>query len=768
MSEAIITDHPPPPPVDSDPSGEDFDSLPIPPLDSMFLSAQGSSSASITAGDDFISDLPFSLDDNYDFDITFDDLENFYLPSENEHFFIPNSAFDSSQSDFPQAYVADCTAQLVNSASTESGSSGISGDHGSDVAKYLNCSPSQSRSCNSGDQTSDSVKELNFPSPVSSQGSGNGGSGVSEAMNAPSPDSGAFVVDQKIKLEEINAKNGSLPKRKKETTSDDTNGETRNQKYRRSENANPNMNASNENSQCGSFVSLSEEEEKRKARLMRNRESAQLSRQRKKHYVEELEDKVRTMHSTIAELNSKISFFMSENASLRQQLGGNGMCPPPMYPPMAPMPYPWMPCAPYVVKPQGSQVPLVPIPRLKPQQPVSAAKAKKVEAKKAEGKTKKVASVSFLGLLFFVLLFGGLVPIVNVKFGGIRENGNNGLGFFSEKFYDQHRGRILRVDGHSNGSHENMGVRISSGNLDIGSRRNCGRGRNGCLAYDVETKGGSTHLPDSDEVVHLSNATKPLAASLYVPRNDKLVKIDGNLIIHSVLASERAGASHEDTEMNKNKETGLAIPRGSFPALAIPDVGSGRGIHSHLYRTASERKKALASRSSDTLKDHLKSSAADGKLQQWFHEGLAGPLLSSGMCNEVFQFDASPAPGAIVPASSVANITTERQQNATRHKGKNRRILHGLPIPLPGSDVNNITREPVGSSQKDNFQSNKSVSSLVVSVLVDPREAGDSEVDGMIKPKSISRIFVVVLLDRVKYVTYSCVLPRSGLHLVTT
>lgn len=145
-----------------------------------------------------------------------------------------------------------------------------------------------------------------------------------------------------------------------------------------------------------------------------------------------------------------------------------------------------------------------------------------------------------------------------------------------------------------------------------------------------------------------------------------------------------------------------------------------------------------------------------------------GPMLSSGTCTEVFQFDVSPAssPGAIIPASTVSNIPAEHRRNATRlNKGRNRRILHGLP--LPASNYN-ITEEHVRkNSQKESFQGNKS-SAIIVSVLVDPREGGDSEVDGMIKPKSLSRIFVVVLLDSVKYVTYSCVLPRSGLHLVTT
>ncbi|KAF2289040.1 hypothetical protein GH714_024589 [Hevea brasiliensis] len=670
---------------------DDFDSLPIPPLDPMFLSAQNSLSTTI-AGENFISDLPLSLDDDYDFDITFDDHDSFYFPSENEHFSIPNPAIDISHLDVsPQpgssdGHIADFTAHQANSASLESGSSGICGDDGSNVATYLNCSLPESISCNSADLSSNSARALNFPSPVSSYGSGNGGSGVSEVMNVPSPDSGALVVDQKIKLEEVNVISCSLPKRKKETPSEDVNGQTRNQKY----------------------------------------------------------------------------------LSLKQQLSGNGMCPPPMYPPMTPMPYPWVP-SPYVVKPQGSHVPLVPIPRLKTQQPVSAVKAKKAEGKKAGVKTKKVASVSFLGLLFFILLFGGLVPIVNVKFGGIKENGANGSGFVSEKFYDKQRGRVFGVHGHSNRSHESIGVEFSNGNFHVGSRIQCGTGGDGCLAYDAKMEGGLKHLPDSDKFVRLGNTSnKPLAASLFVPRNDELIKIDGNLIIHSVLASERAMASHENPEINKSKETGLAIPRDFFPGPATPDVGTNRGRNSHLYRTRNARHKALASGSADTLKDHLKSSAADGKLQQWFHEGHAGPMLSSGMCREVFQFDALQAPGAIISASSVTNITAaQRQRNATQHnKGKNRRILHGLPIPLAGSELNS-TGEHVGNAQKDNFQGNKTVPPMVVSVLFDPREAGYSEVDGMITPKSISRIFVVVLLDSVKYVTYSCVLPRTGPHLVT-
>ncbi|XP_050232814.1 bZIP transcription factor 17 [Mercurialis annua] len=689
--------------ADQQPPLNDYDSLAVPPLDHIFLSAQSSD-------ENYVSDLHFSLDDsNCDFDITFDDFDDFFFQSEND----PNST-DQRHSESPV-----------------SASYGASAGDDDVAAKYLNSSPSSeyvnSNSCDHSDA------ELNALSPASSQGSGN---------------ADAYVgVDQKIKLE----KQG-LWKRKKET--EDTSGETRTPKYRRSENANPN----NESfATAATATTATDEDEKKRARLMRNRESAQLSRQRKKHYVEELEDKVKSMHSTIADLNTKISYFMAENATLRQQVSTNGICPPPIYPPMPPMAFPWLACAPYVVKPQGSQVPLVPIPRLKTHQPRPAVKSKKSEDKKAGGsKTKKVASVSFLGLLFFIFLFGCLVPIVNVKFGGVRDNSANGFG--SDKLYHHHTERVLRVDGHLNGSHENLDFGFSSGNHDKGYRIHCGRGTDGCLAYDSDKKRGFEHLPDTDEFTRRGNNSKSLAASLYVPRNDKLVKIDGNLIIHSVLASERAMSSHENLEVKKSKETGLAIPRDMSPSPAIP------GRYSYLYRHLNERQKALTSESSDTSKDHVKSSAADGKLQKWFHEGLAGPMLSSGMCSEVFHFDVSPTPGAIIPASSVANITTERQQNVTNLKGKNRRILHRLPVSLTGSNH----REHVQNSQKDNFQGNKTVSPMIVSVLVDPREGSDIEVDGIIKPKSISRIFVVVLLDSVKYVTYSCMLPLSGPHLVTT
>ncbi|KAI7993098.1 Serine carboxypeptidase-like 45 [Camellia lanceoleosa] len=345
--------------------------------------------------------------------------------------------------------------------------------------------------------------------------------------------------------------------------------------------------------------------------------------------------------------------------------------------------------------------------------------------------------------------------MVNVNFGGIRRDTVlGGSNYFGNGFYYQHHGRVVTVNGHLNGSDQKVGMGLSNGftNTTI----HCGRDR---AESNVEQIEGSQAKPGSDEFVRPDNSSMPLVASLYVPRNDKLVKIDGNLIIHSILASEKSMASGNGG-MKSSEETGLAVARNMPPAIPLTERNNGK--HPHLYRSTSEPKRALGSGSAD--KDNLKSTPADGKLQQWFQEGLAGPMLSSGMCTEVFQFDVSPVPGAIVPAPSVVNVSAEHRRNTTHIiKGLNRRILHGVPIPLPGSQ-NNISKEHVGRNpEKDDFHGNKSLSSMVVSVLVDPRDAGDIDNDGVMgPPKSLSRIFVVVLIDSVKYVTYSCMLPLMG------
>ncbi|PHT30159.1 TGACG-sequence-specific DNA-binding protein TGA-1B [Capsicum baccatum] len=766
MGDSVVAD---PPPLTSgevaaNPAGE-FDGLPVPPFDGNFFAQQ------MTSADHDDFPIEFQLDD-IDFDLSFDDffqnpcdgnLPDFLGPDPG--LIDPNSFgqigdFDSSFDDClkepPGSNLGhmdpNCFGQIgdfdnidessgnVKLTSTDtsspelyqsSSSSGVLNEQGStDVFGYLNVSSPESNGSNNKDLSDVKVKALNCRSPES-QGSGNCGSNLSEGLNYQSdsnksvhssPNLGnnsmkGVVVEQKFKVERVNAgisKCSSILKRKK--CSEDSNNINKIQKsntFSLSDNVN------------------SEEDEKRLARLIRNRESAHLSRQRKKHYVEELEDKIRMMHSTIQDLNAKVSYVMAENVTLRTQLGGAGV-PPPVPPPpgMYPHPpvmYPWMGYTPpYMMKPQGSQVPLVPIPKLKSQAAAPAPKSsKKVEKKKSEVKTKKVASISFLGVLFFMVLFGGLVPLLNVRYGGVREPFTSGDSFGSG-FSDKHHGRILTVDRPVNGS----GYSGKSGGKDHSSH--CGRGES-----------------PVDEFVRMGNGSDPLAAYLFVPRNDKLVKIDGNLIIQSVLASEKAMASHGSADKN-NRGTGLAVPGDLAPAIP--------GTHPRLYRSPAQR--ALGTGEEENGKSTM---------QQWFLEGVAGPLLSSGMCTEVFQFDvSSSAPGAIVPATNARNVSMEESQNATRVH-RNRRILNGPSVSL-SRPSHNISEEQNGTGGKqENFTGNKSLSSMVVSVLVDPREAGDANGDGIMGPKSLSRIFVVVLIDSVKYVTYSCMLPFKGsTPLVTT
>ncbi|XP_008808577.2 bZIP transcription factor 39-like [Phoenix dactylifera] len=579
----------------------------------------------------------------------------------------------------------------------------------------------------------------------------------SSDLGPSSPDSGncSRVDSQEVKLEE--GKSGWTPKRKKDREDGCVNSNPRSSKHRRSE----------EGNSASVFNAGSEgEEEKRKARLMRNRESAQLSRLRKKHYVEELEEKVKSMHSTINELNTKISYIVAENASLRQQLGGSGgNCPPPgVYPPrpMVPMHFPWIPG--YALRPQGSQVPLVPIPKLKPQQPASAPRAKKSESKKNESKIKKVASVSLLGLLLVMLFSGSVVPGVNLGNGGRRDEVSGGLAVVKGGIFGRSKGRILSVSGRGSGLNSTDEIGLCDGKMGFGEG-------------GVERRTGrrcETGVDGSVFKVKL-NPSETLPALLYVPRNGKHVKINGNLIIHSVLASEKAMAQTKSIDQvrqsstKEGKETGLAIPNNVASVLALPKSGREVDRRSNYYRGSAEHQRALASDSEDVFGDNSKSIPVDGPLQQWFREGMTGPNLSSGMCTEVFQFD---TPGGIIPATkivntSVANATGKLPPSAHPRKMKNRRIMYPEPIPLTGTTLNG-TKHFRGHSESSNFHDKKSVTSMVVSVLADPREAGDGDGEAKMSPKSLSRFFVVVLLDSVKYVTYSCVLPlkSSSPHLV--
>ena len=254
-----------------------------------------------------------------------------------------------------------------------------------------------------------------------------------------------------------------------------------------------------------------------------------------------------------------------------------------------------------------------------------APKAKKSDNKKAEGKTKKVASISLLGLFFFIFLFGGLVPLVNIKFGDVGDNVSRMSTSANDRFYSQNEGKFWEVSGYRNTSGGEEGVRFSSGNQNP-SRLLYETGRR---LEETMRQQDSSYRMNSDDFVRKGNGseTEPLVASLYVPRNDKLVKIDGNLIIHSVLASEKAMATDTAHTDKSTKENVLVVSNNWDSALAIPEVGRNRVEQTHTYSSPTEQQKALASGSAETLKNHMKSTATDGSMQQWFREGLAGEMF---------------------------------------------------------------------------------------------------------------------------------------------
>ena len=63
-----------------------------------------------------------------------------------------------------------------------------------------------------------------------------------------------------------------------------------------------------------------ETDAKKQARLIRNRESAQLSRQRKKQYLDELERRCRGLQTTNSELHGLVARLTAENSGLRAGL----------------------------------------------------------------------------------------------------------------------------------------------------------------------------------------------------------------------------------------------------------------------------------------------------------------------------------------------------------------------------------------------------------------------------------------------------------------
>ncbi|GMH11583.1 hypothetical protein Nepgr_013424 [Nepenthes gracilis] len=121
--------------------------------------------------------------------------------------------------------------------------------------------------------------------------------------------------------------------------------------------------------------------------------------------------------------------------------------------------------------------------------------------------------------------------------------------------------------------------------------------------------------PGSDGFAPVDNASEPLIASLFVPRIDKLVNIDGNLIIHSVLATKKARASSAAEVKRAGEETSLVLVKSAGLPCPIPRVRRNYVRQSQPNKDVSRHQWALSSGPANDFKPST-SYKSDGKLQE--------------------------------------------------------------------------------------------------------------------------------------------------------
>ncbi|KAJ7534782.1 hypothetical protein O6H91_12G003600 [Diphasiastrum complanatum] len=565
---------------------------------------------------------------------------------------------------------------------------------------------------------------------------------------------------------------------------------------------------------------IEEDEEKRQARLMRNRESAQLSRQRKKVYVDELEEKLRTMTSTVAELNNTIRLISAENVSLRSQLGyfyqAHG---PSAKPGVLPAGFPVLPVTPYTgfiggrpILP-GVRAPPVPIPRLKAQAPPKSSKTSKTSALKGTlgGRRKRLVGAAAMGFCLIMMIFAPL----NSNFMGKEKEGNTSIIQSTRNQDIRIGGRVLmssnQIESASSSPHwewdaltgnmlglerREVDTRDESASKGGGAHANVEGSENGrkpvmdCCTLIEEYRNHSAPYFHTDMFRH--NVTEPLAASLFVPRNNKLVKIDGSLIIQAIMAGDKAAQSSMKEEPQKGHradiekvQTGAGQNLPAVTNLKVLEAVGGMALESSEDERSRlnsglviKNQKALISKPEVRYDaTHLPDSDTSGSMQQWLLSDFAGTILSTGTCTEVFQFETSPVPGTRKANETTASYGKTRSQKRSQiaNSLRSRRDIEDS-VPLLPARQSTVGRNASGTFREEKLadpakrvyrergrqNERRRPSSMVVSVLSESHKSGDDVRQTPGGAKGTSNFFVVVLLDSVKYVTYSCMLPSQG------
>eukprot|EP00897_Mesotaenium_endlicherianum_P007715 jgi/Mesen1/6972/ME000361S06123 len=577
---------------------------------------------------------------------------------------------------------------------------------------------------------------------------------------------------------------------------------------------------------------------KREARLMRNRESAQLSRQRKKVYMDELEGRLQTMAATVAELQNTIAHLTAENVNMRRQLACYYAPPPgtggrPGVVPMMPggMP-PYLGMGGY--PPPGfpgylpTCAPPVPIPRLKKPKVEAAAKKESKKTKARSGSSETVPPGDSSGAAAEVKAKAGGAEAGQPEGGG-GEEGEGGrsrkrmkkaaaaaatagasavaLALFCFAFVTGPaavpagsawlsagplRGGIWAGAGGGalgwtgsgaagTSAHAHAGGRVLMGLEESDSWTNRGGGQFASRGGSSRFGEGAASLGEA-RVRPLRPRQVSVPASLSVPRDNKLVKIDGNLIIRAVMAGDNARWQ----EQNSAQALAQAQAQGRERAAGLLK-GDGQGV-------AEERGRG---RGGGEAREGGAAGAAPHALG-----GLTGLVLREGVCTELFQFDAShPLPPplshhhqeqqrhsspeeepSLVSSRSLTSAAASDNVTATSSVGERRRLLHRpdpYAVPLPpavsAAQAANQTRTPGGGLRRaqHNLRGGSAATAASAAAQRERPPGGNNPGRGGASSSSsssasarggggLSQIFVVVLVNGVKYVTYSCMLPTIG------
>ncbi|GAQ85622.1 basic region leucin zipper [Klebsormidium nitens] len=580
--------------------------------------------------------------------------------------------------------------------------------------------------------------------------------------------------------------------------------------------------------------------EKLQERLMRNRESAQLSRQRKKAYMEEMASRIRSLSTTVSELNTTIAHLSAENASLRHQLAfylPPGTAPPlpavgppymaqtvpgmrPLYPAPGPIAYGGYPG---VMRP--GYAPPVPIPRLSVQSAASAKKATtkrgtsaKSKAKDAPDGTKQPASkrmklpgkaaagISAMALFCFAMVIAPASWHTSELTTGtaVQPAGFEGFGVPGLKA----GGRVLMSLPEGNGSVGAGGA--GKGHGRGGSEVAHGMAMNGTTGEGV----GSTLVNSSLVWQQLVNASSPFSVP---PRGN-----DAPGSQPWVLSRDRSGKVEGDRSQVSGVVSGIVPERGDWIRNAVvvearraagrivADVALRKSATSLMTSQEHERLKgiatlALAGRAETTR--HAALPAAGAALadegsgfdryperqtsNMWSFSGA--PFLSSAMCTELFQFAdpavvnggsgrearaaAEEAALAVAREQSLegaeAKEGVQKQNQTASLRGMGRKWKPKNPDAVPMPPVNGTRSQFDAKAEFEDekqperceegaFGCKNASSSVVVSVMV-PQVGWERSTfepkKGASTSKGLGQIFVVVLINSAKYVTYSCSVP---------